>query len=57
MTDTGMFFATRNHGARVLLIDDQRIIGEAVRRMLEGAIDIEYHFLQDPAELSPRQRS
>lgn len=50
MTDSGMFFATRNHVARVLLIDDQRIIGEAVRRMLEGAIDIEYHFLQDPAE-------
>lgn len=50
MTDSGMFFATRNHVARVLLIDDQRIIGEAVRRMLEGAIDIEYHFLQDPVE-------
>ena len=40
MTESGMFFATRNHVARVLLIDDQRIIGEAVRRMLEGAIDI-----------------
>lgn len=38
------------HGVRVLLIDDQKIIGEAVRRMLEGATDIEYHFLQDPTD-------
>lgn len=50
MTQPDLFFATGNQVARVLLIDDQRIIGEAVRRMLEGAIDIEYHFLQEPLE-------
>lgn len=38
------------HGIRVLLIDDQRIIGEAVRRMLEKERDIEYHYLQNPEE-------
>lgn len=48
MNDNGLFFATRHQTTRVLLVDDQRIIGEAVRRMLEGAIDIEYHFVQDP---------
>jgi sigma-B regulation protein RsbU (phosphoserine phosphatase) len=50
MTESALFFATRHQTVRVLLIDDQRIIGEAVRRMLEGAIDIEYHFVQDPNE-------
>lgn len=38
------------HRVRVLLIDDQKIIGEAVRRMLEGFEDIEYHYLQDPTD-------
>ncbi|SHH12908.1 diguanylate cyclase [Massilia sp. CF038] len=33
---------------RVLLVDDQRIIAEAVRRMLGP--DIEFHFVTDPAE-------
>ena len=31
---------------KVLLIDDQRIIGEAVRRMLHTQPDIEFHFIQ-----------
>ncbi|MGA0839688.1 MAG: SpoIIE family protein phosphatase, partial [Pseudomonadales bacterium] len=33
---------------RVLLIDDQRMVGEAVRRMLASEADIEYAFCQDP---------
>lgn len=38
-----------NTGAlRVLLIDDQRMVGEAVRRMLANEPDIEYAFCQDP---------
>lgn len=32
----------------VLLIDDQPLIGEAVRRMLAGESDIDYHYLHDP---------
>lgn len=37
------------HPIVVLLIDDQKIIGEAVRRLLKDETDIEYHFLSDPA--------
>ncbi|HEY0063295.1 MAG TPA: diguanylate cyclase [Telluria sp.] len=33
---------------RVLLVDDQRIIAEAVRRMLGP--DVDFHFVTDPAE-------
>jgi signal transduction histidine kinase len=35
---------------KVLLVDDQRIIGEAVRRMLRAEPDIEFHFCQHPEE-------
>lgn len=35
---------------RVLLIDDQPIVGESVRRMLDGENDIELHFCSDPAQ-------
>ena len=31
---------------KVLLVDDQRIIGEAVRRMLQAQTDIQFHFFQ-----------
>ncbi len=34
----------------VLLVDDQAIIGEAVRRMLDGETDISFHFCQDPTK-------
>jgi two-component system, chemotaxis family, response regulator WspR len=34
----------------VLLIDDQAIIGEAVRRMLSGEQDVIFHFCSDPAQ-------
>ncbi len=48
------------HVIRVLLIDDQAMIGEAVRRMLAAEKDIEFHYCGDPTkaiklarELSP----
>lgn len=34
----------------VLLVDDQAIVGESVRRMLAGETDIQYHFCQDPTK-------
>jgi phosphoserine phosphatase RsbU/P len=34
----------------VLLIDDQPIVGEAVRRMLAGESDIRFHFCSDPTQ-------
>jgi sigma-B regulation protein RsbU (phosphoserine phosphatase) len=34
----------------VLLIDDQAIVGEAVRRMLAPEADIHFHFCQDPTK-------
>ena len=33
---------------KVLLIDDQPIVAEGIRRMLEHEKDIEYHYCQDP---------
>ena len=40
-------------GATVLLIDDQPIIGEAVRRMLAGEEGVELHYCKDaPAALA-----
>jgi two-component system chemotaxis family response regulator WspR len=38
---------------RVLLVDDQLIIVEAVRRMLAGHPDIEFHWATDPAAALP----
>ena len=34
----------------VLLVDDQPIIGEAVRRMLQDEADVDFHFCQDPTQ-------
>lgn len=34
-------------GATVLLVDDQPIIGEAVRRLLAGEADVAFHFCRD----------
>lgn len=45
--------ATAN-GVVVLLIDDQPIIGEAVRRMLAPHEDIKLHYCQDPGEVLAR---
>ena len=48
------------HKVTVLLVDDQPIIGEAVRRMLAGEADIAFHYCKDPnlavaraAEINP----
>ncbi len=38
------------HKITVLLIDDQAIIGEAVRRMLVDEQDISFHFCNNPAQ-------
>src|SRR5438105_3893823 len=37
-------------GVTVLLVDDQAIVGESVRRMLASEQDIRLHFCQDPAQ-------
>jgi sigma-B regulation protein RsbU (phosphoserine phosphatase) len=52
-TDTGAAIATGaadDLGIVVLLVDDQPIIGEAVRRMLASQDDIAFHYLQDPTK-------
>jgi PleD family two-component response regulator len=36
------------HRITVLLVDDQAIIGEVVRRMLSTERDIDFHFCQNP---------
>jgi len=45
MTDT-----LHSHRITVLLVDDQPMIGEAVRRMLAPEHDIDFHFCQDPTK-------
>ncbi len=42
--------ALTQHKVTVLLIDDQPIIGEAVRRMLSGEPDIVFHYIRDAAK-------
>jgi sigma-B regulation protein RsbU (phosphoserine phosphatase) len=37
-------------GPRVLLVDDQAIVGETVRRMLADEADVAFRFCQNPAE-------
>jgi adenylate cyclase len=39
-----------HHRITVLLIDDQVMIGEAVRRMLSAEEDIDFHYCQDPTQ-------
>lgn len=34
---------------RVMLVDDQNIVAEALRRMLADEADIDYHYVSDPA--------
>src|SRR5262245_50278434 len=34
----------------VLLVDDQAIVGESVRRMLSSETDIQFHFCQSPTQ-------
>jgi sigma-B regulation protein RsbU (phosphoserine phosphatase) len=42
------------HAITVLLVDDQMIVGETVRRMLAPEKDILFHFCQDPAQALKR---
>lgn len=42
--------ATSEYMAMVLLVDDQAIIGEAVRRALAGEPDIDFHYCAQPDE-------
>ena len=37
----------------VLLVDDQPMVGEAVRRMLEGDENIQFHFCSEPSQAIP----
>jgi sigma-B regulation protein RsbU (phosphoserine phosphatase) len=41
--------ALTEHNFKVLLIDDQRIVGETVRRMLGDVSGLEFRFCSDPA--------
>lgn len=41
--------AVTEHNIKVLLIDDQRIVGETIRRMLADIPGLEYKFCADPA--------
>ncbi len=43
----------KEYKIKVLLVDDQLIVGEQVRRMLSQFDDIEYHFCQDPSKALP----
>lgn len=38
------------HKVVVLLVDDQPMIGEAVRRMLAGEADIDFHYNRDASK-------
>jgi phosphoserine phosphatase RsbU/P len=58
--DTQFAPVAAHHGMTVLLVDDQPIVGETVRRMLAPEEDIAFHYCQDPtmairvaSEISP----
>jgi sigma-B regulation protein RsbU (phosphoserine phosphatase) len=42
------------HRITVLLVDDQAMVAEAVRRMLEAETDVDFHACEDPAEALDR---
>ncbi len=44
----------KDYSIEVLLVDDQPMVGEAVRRMLAPESDIHLHYCQNPAEAIPR---
>ena len=46
----------RPHRITVLLVDDQAMIGEAVRRMLAGQADLDYHYHGDPTTALQKAR-
>src|SRR5579859_3202575 len=47
--DTGSEGTPAVRPVTVLLVDDQMIVGESVRRMLADEPDIQFHFCQDPS--------
>ncbi|MDP3857928.1 MAG: diguanylate cyclase [Stagnimonas sp.] len=47
--EPGIDPASSEYAVRVLLVDDQPMIGEAVRRALLGQAQLEYHYCGDPA--------
>ncbi len=47
MTET---FSLKSHQITVLLVDDQNMVGETVRRMLAPERDIDFHYCQDPTK-------
>ena len=53
-TKTGQQLTASTHPVTVLLVDDQVIIGEAVRRMLSEEVDILFHYCQDPTQAIDR---
>ncbi|HEV3120955.1 MAG TPA: response regulator, partial [Isosphaeraceae bacterium] len=50
MTDAGKGETAAERPVTVLLVDDQMIVGESVRRMLADQADIQFHFCQDPSK-------
>jgi sigma-B regulation protein RsbU (phosphoserine phosphatase) len=42
--------AANTQALTVLLVDDQPLVGETVRRMLAGEADIDFHYCSDPTE-------
>jgi sigma-B regulation protein RsbU (phosphoserine phosphatase) len=46
--------AVTDHTITVLLVDDQLIVGEAVRRLLADEPDIRFHFCSDPTKALER---
>jgi two-component system chemotaxis family response regulator WspR len=42
--------SSEEYGAMVLLVDDQAIVGEAIRRALAGETGIDFHYCRDPAD-------
>jgi len=49
MTTSAPSLALTEHNIKVLLVDDQRIVGETIRRMLLDIPGLEYLFCADPA--------
>ncbi len=48
MSNESSSYAIRTHPPSVLLIDDQAMVGEAVRRLLADEKDIAFHYCSDP---------
>lgn len=50
---TGTDTMAADHRAVVLLVDDQAMVAEGIRRMLADEGDVEFHFCSDPREAIP----